>query len=58
VNLRKAVENRFGVTAKIRTGRSGDLSVWVDGKPVFGYREEGRMPPIPDLLDRIKTAQG
>ncbi len=57
VSLRKAVENRFGVTAKIKTGSYGDMTVLVNGKPVFGYKKEGKVPPIPELLDRISAAQ-
>jgi hypothetical protein len=57
VNLRKAVENRFGVTAKIKTGSRGDLAVFVNGKSVFGYKTEGKIPPVPELLDRIQAAQ-
>ena len=57
VSLRKAAEEKFGVTAKIKTGSHGDLSVLVNGKQVFGYKQEGSMPPIPDLLQRIQTAQ-
>lgn len=57
VSLRKAAEERFGVTAKIKTGSRGDLSVLVNGKQVFGYKQEGSIPPIPDLLERIQTAQ-
>ena len=57
VSLRKAAEEKFGVTAKIKTGSRGDLSVLVNGKQVFGYKQEGSIPPIPDLLERIKTAQ-
>lgn len=56
VSLRKAAETRFGVTAKIKTGSRGDLTVFVDGKPVFGYKKEGKMPPIPELLERIQSA--
>ena len=54
VSLRKAAENKFGVTAKIKTGSRGDMAVFVDGKPVFGYKKEGKMPPIAELLERIQ----
>ena len=57
MSLRKAAENKFGITPRIKTGQRGDLSVFVNGKPVFGYKQEGKMPPIPDLLDRIQAAQ-
>jgi hypothetical protein len=57
VSLRKAAEDKFGVTAKIKTGSRGDLSVFVNGKSVFGYKEEGKIPPIPELLARIQAVQ-
>lgn len=57
VGLRKAAEDKFGVTAKIKTGSRGDLTVLVNGKPVFGYKEEGTIPPIPELLARIQAVQ-
>ena len=57
VSLRKAAEDKFGVTAKIKTGSRGDLSVLVNGKPVFGYKKEGTIPPIPELLARIQAVQ-
>jgi hypothetical protein len=57
VSLRKAAEARFAVTPTIKTGARGDLSVLVDGKPVFTYKQEGKMPAIPELLERIQAAQ-
>jgi len=57
VSLREAAEKKFGVTARIKTGSRGDLTVLVDGKPVFGYKKEGSIPPIPELLQRIAAAQ-
>ena len=56
VGLRKAAEAKFGVTAKIRIGSVGDLVVSVDGKPVFAYKKEGKMPPMSELLQRIQAA--
>jgi predicted Rdx family selenoprotein len=57
VSLRKAAEDKFGVTAKIKTGSRGDFTVLVNGKPVFKYKKEGTIPPIPELLDRIQAVQ-
>jgi hypothetical protein len=57
VSLRNAAETWFGVTPKIKTGARGDMTVLVDGKPVFAYKKEGTMPPIPELLERIQAAQ-
>lgn len=58
MSLREAIESKFGVTAKIKTGSPGDLSVLVDGKQVFGYKKEGQIPPVPEMLQRIQTAAG
>ncbi len=57
VSLRKAAEDKFGVTARIKTGSRGDLTLLVNGKQVFGYKQEGTMPPLPELLQRIQSAQ-
>jgi predicted Rdx family selenoprotein len=57
VSLRKAAEDKFGVTARIKTGSRGDLTVLVNGKPIFGYKKEGAIPPIPELLARIQAVQ-
>ena len=53
VSLQKAAEEKFGIKPKIKTGKSGDMSVLVNGKSLFGYKAEGRMPPVADLLQRI-----
>ena len=57
VSLRKAAEEKFGITARVKTGNRGDLTVLVNGKQVFGYKQEGSMPGIPELLQRIQTVQ-
>jgi hypothetical protein len=58
VSLRKAAEDKFGVKPRIKTGSRGDLSVLVNGKPVFGYKKEGTIPPVAELLARIQAVQG
>lgn len=57
VSLREAAEKKFGITARIKTGSRGDLTVLVDGRPVFGYKREGKMPSTAELLQRIASAQ-
>src|SRR5215469_14302760 len=57
VSLQQAAQEKFGVKAKIKTGRSGDMSVSVDGQNVFAYKAEGSMPKIEELLRRRATAQ-
>ena len=56
MSLQKAAEEKFGIKPKIKTGKRGDLTLLVDGKSVFGYKAEGKMPPVPDLLRRIAEA--
>lgn len=53
VSLREAAERELGVRAKIKTGSFGDMVVLVDGRNVFGYKKEGRMPETDELLRRI-----
>jgi hypothetical protein len=54
VSLQQAAQEKFGVKAKIKTGKSGDMTVSVDGRNVFAYKAEGSMPKIEELLRRIE----
>ena len=53
MSLQKAVETKFGIKPKIKTGKPGDLTLTVNGNTVFAYRAEGKMPEIEELLRRI-----
>lgn len=57
MSLQKAAQEKFGIKPKIKTGQSGDLTVLVDGKSVFGYKAEGNMPDTAALLSRIEAAR-
>lgn len=57
MSLQKAVQEKFGIKPKIKTGKRGDMTVLVDGKPVFGYLSEGNMPETASLLGRIEAAK-
>ena len=57
VSLRKAVEDKLGVDAKIKTGSPGDFIVLVNGRPVFDHKKEGGVPETKLLLDRIEAAR-
>jgi len=57
VSLQQAAQEKFGVKAKIKTGKSGDMTVSVDGQNVFAYKAEGSMPKIEELLRRIEGVQ-
>jgi hypothetical protein len=57
VSLQKAAEQKFGIKPKIKMGKNGDMTVLVDGKPVFGYKAEGKMPETAVLLTRIEAAK-
>jgi predicted Rdx family selenoprotein len=56
--LREAAERELGVRAKIKTGSKGDFVVLVDGRNVFGYKKEGRLPENDELLRRITAVEG
>jgi hypothetical protein len=55
VSLQKAAETKFGIKPNIKTGKPGDMTVSVNGTTVFGYKSEGRMPAVEELLSRIKA---
>ncbi len=57
VSLRDAAERALGVRAKLKTGSYGDMVVSVDGRNVFGYKKEGRMPETDELLRRIMATR-
>jgi len=57
VSLQKAAQEKFGTKPTIKTGKRGDLSVYVNGKSIFGYKAEGEMPDTQALLGRIQAAQ-
>ena len=57
MSLQKAAQEKFGIKPKIRTGKRGDMTVLVDGKPIFGYVAEGKMPETSVLLGRIEAVK-
>jgi hypothetical protein len=57
VSLRDAAEREFGVKAKIKTGKTGEISATVDGKKIFSGRKQ-ELPEIGELLRRIAAAAG
>jgi hypothetical protein len=57
VSLQKAAQEKFGIKPKIKTGKRGDLTIFVNGRSVFGYKAEGSMPETPVLLSRIEAAK-
>lgn len=48
---------REGITASVRLGGLGELTVRVDGRAVFSYKEAGRMPQPGELARLIKEAR-
>jgi hypothetical protein len=56
VGLQKAVQAKFGVKPRIKTGSRGEMTVYVNGKEVYGYKREGGMA-TPELLRRIEGAR-
>ena len=56
MGLQKAVQEKFGVKPRIKTGSPGDMTVFVNGKEVYGYKREGGMA-TDQLLRRIEGAR-
>jgi len=56
VGLQKAGQANFGVKPHIKTGSPGDMTVFVNGKEVYGYKREGGMA-TDELLRRIETVR-
>ena len=49
---------RDGITAPIRLGGLGELTVKVDGRAVFSYKQAGRMPQPGEVARLIKETRG
>ena len=46
-----------GITAPIRLGGLGELTVKVDGNAVFSYKQAGRMPQPGEVARLIKETR-
>jgi len=53
VRLREEL-GREGIVAPIRLGGLGELTVKVDGRAVFSYKQAGRMPQPGEIARLIK----
>jgi hypothetical protein len=49
---------REGVAARIRLGGFGELTVRVDGRVVFSYKDEGRQAQPGEVARLVKEARG
>ena len=49
--------HREGITAPIRLGGLGELTVKIDGRAVFSYKQAGRMPQPGEVARLIKEAR-
>jgi hypothetical protein len=55
VRLRDELETTLQVTAKIRWGGLGELTVLVDGRPVFSRRQAGRALEPGEIARLVKS---
>jgi len=53
VRLREELA-REGITAPIRLGGLGELTVKVDGRAVFSYKQAGRVPQAGEVTRLVK----
>jgi hypothetical protein len=56
VRLREELREQ-GITAPIRLGGLGELTVKVDGRAVFSYKQAGRMPQPGEVARLIKETR-
>ncbi|PYN90461.1 MAG: hypothetical protein DMD87_01935 [Candidatus Rokuibacteriota bacterium] len=55
VRLRSELESTLRVAAKIRWGGLGELTVLVDGRPVFSRRQAGRSPEPGEIARLVRS---
>ena len=48
---------REGITAPIRLGGLGELTVKVDGRAIFSYKQAGRMPQPGEVARLVKETR-
>ncbi len=48
--LKKELDRQLGVDTRIKMGAPGALDVLVDGRKVFSYKEQGRMPTAAEIV--------
>jgi hypothetical protein len=48
--LKKELDQQPGVDTRIKLGAPGALDVFVDGRKVFSYQEQGRIPSAAEVL--------
>ena len=51
--LKKDLDKRLGTNTKIKTGAPGALDVIVDGRKVFSYKEQGRIPSADEIVHSV-----
>jgi len=56
VRLREELA-REGIAARIRLGGLGELTVRVDGRPVFSYKDAGRQAQPGEVARLVKEAR-
>ncbi len=56
MRLRDEIQRSLGTPAKIRWGAFGELTVTVDGRPVFSKREAGRVPEPGEIARLLGSA--
>ena len=55
VRLRTELQSTLRVAAKIRWGGLGELTVLVDGRPVFSRRQAGRTPRPGEIAQLVQS---
>jgi Rdx family protein len=51
--LKKDLDKQLGTNTKIKMGAPGALDVIVDGRKIFSYKEQGRIPTAADIVRAV-----
>jgi len=56
VRLKREIKNQLNVTPKMSFAGTGVLDVLLDGKTIFSYEAEGRLPGRGEIVGLIQAS--
>ncbi len=56
MSLQSLLQSKLGIKPAIKISTPGEMKVVVDGREVFSYKREGKMPSLEELAQRVTSA--
>jgi predicted Rdx family selenoprotein len=56
VSLQSLLQTKMGFKPPIKIAAPGEMKVMVNGREVFSYKAEGKMPGLEELAQRVTAA--